>query len=349
MRRLLLVAILLCAPSLRAQVISSFTPSACLPGCSITITGTGFGATQGSSFVSFNGVTAVVTTWSDASLTVTVPGSAQTGPLFVTVNNVTSNKANFIVTDDVSQPLVNRGADPIIAVASATAIEGVIVNARGQIASMAALSNQQTVDEKKEAADVAMLSGKIAAIPPGSQGPQGIPGPAGPIGVTGATGPQGMPGPQGATGPAGAQGIQGPAGVPGASNVPTVDPYNYLPSSTGSLLTEAGVCTPIRDGTPKAPSTYLDFPVTVPAAGSYRFVACVASGTTATAPWSFHFEYPVGTNLGSLSQASISSPLNNWSVFRLVPSMPVNLPAGPITVRVVFETITFNWGGFSVQ
>lgn len=193
-----------------------------------------------------------------------------------------------------------------------------------------------------------LLATKIAAIPAGPQGPQGIPGPQG-VGVTGATGPAGVPGPQGATGPAGAQGVQGPAGVPGASNVPAVDPYNYLPSSNVVAITEAGVCTPVRDFSPKIAGQFADYQVTVPAAGSYRFVACIASGTTSAAPWSLHFEYPTGTNIGSLSQASITSPLNNWSVFRLVPSAPVTLPAGTITVRVVFETTAFNYGGFSVQ
>lgn len=194
-----------------------------------------------------------------------------------------------------------------------------------------------------------LLSAKLAAIPAGPQGPQGIPGIQGPIGVTGATGPAGAPGPQGATGPAGPQGSAGIQGPAGASNVPTVDPYNYLPASTVVALTEPGVCTPVRDFSPGTAGQFADYQVAVPAARSYRFVACIASGTTATAPWSFHFEYPVGTNLGSLSQVSISSPLNNWSVFRLVPSAPVNLPAGQITVRVVFETTAFNWGGFSIQ
>src|SRR6266851_2774554 len=104
MKKLLILLILCTSASLRAQNITGYT-TACQPGCSITITGTGFGATQGSSFVSFNGITATVTNWSDTSLTVTVPAGAQAGPLFVTVNNVASNKVNFIVTDDLSQAL----------------------------------------------------------------------------------------------------------------------------------------------------------------------------------------------------------------------------------------------------
>lgn len=355
MKKLLLL--LLLASPLCGQTITGYT-TACQPGCSITITGTGFGATQGSSFVSFNGITATITTWSDTSLTVTVPNGAQTGPLFVTVGSVVSNKVNFIVTDDVSQPLVNHGADPTVSVHTAQAIEAVLIGAKAEVVQLALLGNQQTVDEAKEASDVTALNAKIAAIP---AGPQGIPGPTGAAGAAGPQGPQGISGPQGPAGPAGvagpqgvagpvgAQGIQGAAGPPGASNVPTVDPYNYLPASTVVAVTEAGVCTPMRDFSPKAAGQFADYAVTVATAGSYRFVACIASGTTSSAPWSFHFEYPIGTNLGSLSQASISSPLNNWSVFRQVPSAPVTLPAGTIIVRVVFEAIAFNFGGFSIQ
>src|SRR5216683_2290125 len=125
MKRLLLLFLLLAlASTARTQAITGYT-TACQPGCSITITGTGFGVTQGSSFVSFNGITATATNWSDTSLTITVPSGAQTGPLFVTVNNIASNKVNFIVTDDLSQPLVNHGADPKVSVGAALAIEQV--------------------------------------------------------------------------------------------------------------------------------------------------------------------------------------------------------------------------------
>jgi Collagen triple helix repeat (20 copies)/IPT/TIG domain len=370
-----LFLVLLCAVSAHAQAITGYT-TACQPGCSITITGTGFGATQGSSFVSFNGITATATNWSDTSLTVTVPPKAQTGPLFVTVNNTPSNMVNFIVTDDMSQSFVNHATDPTIAVAMAGLIEPVLIASKVEATRLDAIANQQTVDETKEATDHAADQAAIKAIPAGPQGPQGVPGPAGSPGVTGATGPAGAPGPQGAvgptgaqgpagapgttgavgppgpqgaTGPAGAQGAAGLQGPPGASNVPTVDPYNYLTTSTVKPLTEAGVCTPVRDFGATAAGQFADYTVTIPAAGIYHFIPCIASATTSSAPWAFHFEYPIGTNLGPLTQASIPSPLNNWSVFRQVPSAPVTLPAGVITVRIVFDSNSFNFGGFSVQ
>jgi hypothetical protein len=138
--------------------------------------------------------------------------------MFVTVTGVTSNKVSFIVTDDVSQPLVNHGADPRIAVPAAQALEGTLVNANGQVAMLAGIQNQQTVDENKEASDIAGVKVSIAAIPNGPPGPAGATGPPGPVGATGSTGvpgPQGSIGLQGPAGPAGATGAGGPQGIAG--------------------------------------------------------------------------------------------------------------------------------------
>jgi collagen triple helix repeat protein/IPT/TIG domain-containing protein len=55
------------------------------------------------------------------------------------------------------------------------------------------------------------------AGPAGAQGPAGPTGPAGPAGAQGATGPAGPAGPAGPTGATGAQGPAGPAGPAGAS------------------------------------------------------------------------------------------------------------------------------------
>jgi Collagen triple helix repeat (20 copies)/IPT/TIG domain len=244
----LLFLFLALAISVKAQtaapVIQGYA-TACQPGCSITITGTGFGATQGSSFVSFNGLTATVTNWSDTSLSVTVPSNAQTGPLFITVGSVVSNKVNFTVTDEISQPLVNDGADPNVATGFSQLIKPTLVNAKAVAAQMALLSNQQSVDEAKEAADVAILNGKVAAIPIGPAGPQGpqgaqgIPGPAGASGSQGPAGQQGPMGPAGAVGPAGPAGAQGPIGPQG----PQGAPGSALPNSEVMLVMPFGTST----------------------------------------------------------------------------------------------------------
>ncbi len=60
-------------------------------GDSVTISGRNFGTSMGSSFVSFNGAQATVTSWSATSVVVTVPVGAESGNVVVTVSGVTSN------------------------------------------------------------------------------------------------------------------------------------------------------------------------------------------------------------------------------------------------------------------
>lgn len=80
-------------------VIISLTPSSGGIGVPVTIAGTGFGATQGSSTITFNGLTAIVTSWSATSIVATVPLMATTGPVIVTVGGVASNSETFTVTN----------------------------------------------------------------------------------------------------------------------------------------------------------------------------------------------------------------------------------------------------------
>jgi hypothetical protein len=70
-------------------------------GSSVYITGLNFGATQGASTVTFNGVAAdpALTSWSEKAINATVPAFASTGPVIVTVNGVSSNAVIFIVSD----------------------------------------------------------------------------------------------------------------------------------------------------------------------------------------------------------------------------------------------------------
>ncbi len=57
-------------------VITMVTPNVAPPGAFVTIYGAGFGDTQGSSTVTFNGLTAPVTSWADNEILCSVPGSA---------------------------------------------------------------------------------------------------------------------------------------------------------------------------------------------------------------------------------------------------------------------------------
>jgi len=61
----------------------------------ITISGTNFGATQGSSTVTFNGVAAPASIWSNTSIQVNVPYHASTGNLVVAVGGLLSNEIPF--------------------------------------------------------------------------------------------------------------------------------------------------------------------------------------------------------------------------------------------------------------
>ena len=78
-------------------LLTDMAPAAGLAGASVTLTGTGFGATKGSSTVAFNGVTAATTAWSNTSITATVPAAAATGSVAVTTSAGTSNTLTFTV------------------------------------------------------------------------------------------------------------------------------------------------------------------------------------------------------------------------------------------------------------
>jgi glucose/arabinose dehydrogenase len=81
-----------------APAISGVSPSAAAVGAVVTITGSGFGATQGSSSVRFNGTTAAPTSWSNNSISVPVPAGATSGPIVLVVGGASSNGVSFTVT-----------------------------------------------------------------------------------------------------------------------------------------------------------------------------------------------------------------------------------------------------------
>lgn len=80
-----------------SPTITSLSPSSGGPGVPVTISGTNFGSTQGSSTVQFNGTTATATSWSAASITTAVPNGATSGNVVVTVSGAASNGVNFTV------------------------------------------------------------------------------------------------------------------------------------------------------------------------------------------------------------------------------------------------------------
>ena len=85
-----------------SPLVSTVTPNTGVVGDAITIAGSGFGAQQGSSTVSFNGVTALAQSWSDTNIVVTVPQGATSGSLIVTVNGTQTASVGFTINANVT-------------------------------------------------------------------------------------------------------------------------------------------------------------------------------------------------------------------------------------------------------
>ena len=67
-------------------------------GTVVKIKGSHFGASQGDSTVTFNGVSAEPVSWSDTKIKAPVPVGATTGTVVVTVNGRASSGVDFTVT-----------------------------------------------------------------------------------------------------------------------------------------------------------------------------------------------------------------------------------------------------------
>jgi YD repeat-containing protein len=78
-----------------APNITSISPTVAGVNAFVTISGTGFGATPGTSTVTFNGVSAKPTAWSASSIVVSAPANGTSGPVVVTVGGIASNGASF--------------------------------------------------------------------------------------------------------------------------------------------------------------------------------------------------------------------------------------------------------------
>jgi YD repeat-containing protein len=101
-------------PNPEPPTISSLNPTAGPVNWSVTIAGTNFGATQGSSTVKFNNTTAAPTSWSPTSITAPVPASAPIGPgpVVVTVNGADNTCPNSNCTFTVVPPPVLTAVTP---------------------------------------------------------------------------------------------------------------------------------------------------------------------------------------------------------------------------------------------
>lgn len=87
-----------CTITVGSPQITSISPASAASGDTVTITGSGFGSSQGTSTVTFNGTSVTnVTSWSDASIVCKVPAGASTGNVVVTNGSASSNGYAFTV------------------------------------------------------------------------------------------------------------------------------------------------------------------------------------------------------------------------------------------------------------
>ena len=77
--------------------ITSLSPNSGWIGRMVTINGSQFGSAQNSGAVKFNGIAAVVSSWSNSSIAARVPAGVSNGPVVVTAAGVPSNGASFNV------------------------------------------------------------------------------------------------------------------------------------------------------------------------------------------------------------------------------------------------------------
>jgi YD repeat-containing protein len=110
-----------------APAITTLSPSTGPVGASVTIAGANFGAAQGASRVTFNGVPAIPTSWSATSIAVPVPIGSSTGPVVVTVAGVASNPVTFTGVTGVSGTVTQASSGAPVSGAVVALLQGATV------------------------------------------------------------------------------------------------------------------------------------------------------------------------------------------------------------------------------
>ena len=85
------------APPAPTPTLTSLSPTSGTIATAVTISGSNFGASKGTSTVTFNGAAATPTSWSASSIVVPVPAGATTGNVVVTVGGLASNALPYTV------------------------------------------------------------------------------------------------------------------------------------------------------------------------------------------------------------------------------------------------------------
>jgi IPT/TIG domain len=90
--------------SVAAPAITSLSATTGPIGSQVVISGSGFGASQNSSVATLNGALLTINSWSNTSITVTIPSGATSGPLLISVAP-SMNDSNYIDFTITTQPL----------------------------------------------------------------------------------------------------------------------------------------------------------------------------------------------------------------------------------------------------
>ncbi len=106
------------SPGASQLAILNFTPQSGSPGATVTIIGQNFSSTAANNAVTFNGIAATVLSATSTTLTVTVPPTATTGPVAITVNGATATATSPFTV--VASPAV-LSVSPQFAVSNAAA------------------------------------------------------------------------------------------------------------------------------------------------------------------------------------------------------------------------------------
>ncbi|MFH0800976.1 MAG: C1 family peptidase [bacterium] len=105
--------------------LSSIAPTIVLPGSTVILTGSGFGTSQGSGGVSFNGAPATGYVWSATYIVCKVPDSATTGNVTVTASGGTSSGLPYtIYATGISGRLLAGSGVALTVLGTLTAISG---------------------------------------------------------------------------------------------------------------------------------------------------------------------------------------------------------------------------------
>jgi YD repeat-containing protein len=110
---------------------TNLSPASGLVGTAVTVSGLNFGATQGTSSITFNGVAATPTSWSASSIVAAVPAGVTTGSVVVTVAGALSNSVTFTVlfTGGIAGTITHAGDSVPIGGALIEAIQSGVVKA----------------------------------------------------------------------------------------------------------------------------------------------------------------------------------------------------------------------------